>query len=1076
MWFLEQLMPDSAVYNIPAALRLRGGFDVAAMRRALVGLVDRHESLRTRLVTDGDGVPRAVIDPPGGALVDVVDLSVGVVDGGSSGVDRALELLAVMSHERVDLGLGPVFRAVVARVGVDDHVVLMVVHHVAADQWSLGVMGRELSSLYATEVAGVASVLPDLPFQYVDFAASQRAWMQGDEFERQLGYWREQLRDLTPVELPLDRPRPPMETYVGETLRWPIPAGLLADVERFAQREGVTFFAVMLASFELLLARYGDRDDVSVGVPFSNRRDVGTESVVGNFVNTIVLRGDLSGSPSFVEFVHRVQGALLDAAANQDVPFEALVADLAVHRDMSRAPLVQVLFNIHQPPSQIAELAGLDVEPLFIDRHVAQFELSVLVLTGEAVVEPQVVVEFNADVFVVGSVERLVGAWGVLLAAGVGDGSLGVGVLPLVAGGDRELLLSGGGLGGVVVPGWLRVDEWFASVVGSCGGAVAVSCGGEVLSYEGLDVLSNRLARVLVGLGVGPGSCVGVAVERSVGMVVALLGVLKAGAAYVPLDPGFPGERLAFMVADSGVGVVVTSGVVAAGVFDGSLFDVSGLRFVDLDRDAGVIGGMDGSSLGVVGGEVAYVIYTSGSTGVPKGVVVGHRGVIKFLASMQVEPGLSVGDVLVAVTTLSFDISVLEVFLPLVSGASVVVAPGEVVGDGRLLAGLIESSGASVVQATPTTWSMLLESGWVGSPGLKVLCGGEAMSRGLADRLVGCCGSVWNMFGPTETTIWSTVFEVSPGGVGLVPIGRPIANTVCRVLDSAGELVPVGVPGELFIGGAGVALGYLGRDELTAERFVPDRFGSGGRLYRTGDLVRWRGDRCLEFLGRLDHQVKVRGYRIELGEVESVLRACPGVVEAVVVADGVAASARLVAYLTVLDGAGGVDVGMLREWVGSRLPGYMVPSVFITLDHFPMTPNRKIDRNALPAPDGSRAATIEFVAPRDDVESTIARTMAEVLHVERVGAYDDFFELGGHSLLASSLLVRLSDTFRTTLRLRDFFQGPNVAGIADRLCADPAERDRVHRIARVQARLAALTAEQVAELLAAKRAERAGSA
>ncbi len=979
--FIEDFMPGTALHNVPIALRLVGRLDVGALDAALTGIVQRHEVLRTNYaLVEGQYVQR--IAPAGPVAVTVVDLRDVEPDAGAAVLDREMRSEAARPF---DLSSDLTVRGRLFRTADDAHVLVLTMHHIASDGWSVARLADELVEIYTADVHGRAPQLPELPIQYADYAAWHRAAWEDDDGSEGMAYWTGILAGELPIlDLPTDHPRPPVQSYRGGEVRFEFDAELMAAVTAFSRRAGVTPFVTLIASYAAVLARFSGQDEVVIGTASANRGPRETTNLIGLFVNTLPIRIRIDRGASFAALVEEVRRQWLGALAHQDVPFERVVEAVRPTRDVSRAPIFQTMFVFQNMALPDLRLPGIVVEPLSITTGAYHLDLGVQLVPGPAGVSGSV--EFNADVFVVGSVERLVGAWGVLLAAGVGDGSLGVGVLPLVAGGDRELLLSGGGLGGVVVPGWLRVDEWFASVVGSCGGAVAVSCGGEVLSYEGLDVLSNRLARVLVGLGVGPGSCVGVAVERSVGMVVALLGVLKAGAAYVPLDPGFPGERLAFMVADSGVGVVVTSGVVAAGVFDGSLFDVSGLRFVDLDRDAGVIGGMDGSSLGVVGGEVAYVIYTSGSTGVPKGVVVGHRGVINFLASMQVEPGLSVGDVLVAVTTLSFDISVLEVFLPLVSGASVVVAPGEVVGDGRLLAGLIESSGASVVQATPTTWSMLLESGWVGSPGLKVLCGGEAMSRGLADRLVGCCGSVWNMFGPTETTIWSTVFEVSPGGVGLVPIGRPIANTVCRVLDSAGELVPVGVPGELFIGGAGVALGYLGRDELTAERFVPDRFGSGGRLYRTGDLVRWRGDRCLEFLGRLDHQVKVRGYRIELGEVESVLRACPGVVEAVVVADGVAASARLVAYLTVLDGAGGVDVGMLREWVGSRLPGYMVPSVFITLDHFPMTPNRKIDRNALPAVGGvEQVGVVGYVAPRDEFEATIAAIWADVLGVERVG-------------------------------------------------------------------------------------------
>ncbi len=803
MWFLEQLVPDSAVYAIPVGVRLRGELDVAALRRALGGLVGRHETLRTRVVVDGDGVARPVIDPPGPVAVDVVDgAGVDSVDA----VDRAVARLRSMSHERIDLAVGPVFRAVIVRLGPADHALLLVVHHIAADQWSLDVIGRDLAALYAAETSGVPSGLAPLPFDYVDFAAGQREWLQGPELETQLDFWRGELAGLTPVVLPLDRPRPAVETYAGATVTWPLPVSLLAEVEALARAEGVTFFAVMLASFQALLGRYGDQDDVAVGVPVSNRHDVAMEDVVGNFVNTLVVRSDLGGSPSFRQFVHRVQDTLLEVQAHQDVPFEVLVAELVTARDMSRSPLVQVLFNIHQSPFRFPGLAGLDLEGLWFDRGVAQFDLSVLVTTGQGNIDPHVVVEFNADVFEVGSVERLVEGWRVLLAAAVESPDAAVGVLPVVSGADVDRLLGvwGGSAVGVSAGAGSVVDLVRARV-GLGPDVVAVRSGGVALSFAELDALSDRVGRLLVDRGVAAGDLVGVCLERSVVMVAVLLGVWKAGAAYVPLDPGFPSERLAFMVADAGLAAVVTSG---AGLPVG--VDVSGVAVVDVDGDGAELAALPAGPLdGVEPGGLAYVMYTSGSTGRPKGVAVTQANVVNFLLSMAQTPGLAAGDVLLAVTTLSFDISVLELFLPLVVGATVEIASREVAADGRRLGGLIGSSGATVMQATPTTWSMLFDAGWVGAAGLRVLCGGEAMSRDLADRLVGSCRQVWNMFGPTETTVWSTVASVAAGGAGSVPIGRPIAATVCRVLDRAGRLVPPGVAGELFIGGAGVAARVL---------------------------------------------------------------------------------------------------------------------------------------------------------------------------------------------------------------------------------------------------------------------------
>ena len=551
--------------------------------------------------------------------------------------------------------------------------------------------------------------------------------------------------------------------------------------------------------------------------------------------------------------------------------------------------------------------------------------------------------------------------------------------------------------------------------------------------------------------------------------MVALLAVLKTGAAYVPLDPAFPAERLAFMVADTALSVIITS---AGALTD--RFDTSSLTVIDVVDDAATIATAAADPLEVASGELMYVIYTSGSTGVPKGVQVTHRNVVNFLTSMQTCPGFTSADVLVAVTTLSFDISVLEVFLPLVTGGQLVVAARAQAGDGRLLADLIEAVDATVVQATPTTWTMLFESGWAGRRHLKVLCGGEALSRHLADQLIDSCGEVWNMFGPTETTIWSTLHRLASDETGPVPIGQPIANTVCRILDPSGGMCPIGVPGELHIGGDGVTAGYLHRPELTDERFIADPYADEGRLYRTGDLARWRPTGTIEFLGRLDHQVKVRGHRIELGEVESALRRHPAVNDAVVVARGSDATATLAAYLVPTDLAAPPTIADLRAHLQDRVPAYMIPSAFLYLEAFPLTPNRKIDRNSLPTGEAvTSAARSEFVVPQGDIEGALADTFATVLKTEPVGATDNFFDLGGHSLLATGLLARIAATFGVNVTLRDFFLDPTVRGTAALLTREPEGRARVDRVASIQARLASMSPEEVAEMLATRRSSQA---
>jgi amino acid adenylation domain-containing protein len=596
---------------------------------------------------------------------------------------------------------------------------------------------------------------------------------------------------------------------------------------------------------------------------------------------------------------------------------------------------------------------------------------------------------------------------------------------------------------------------------------VAIRFGSNALTYGELASRSDRLADVLSARGVLRGDRVGVAVQRSHTLVETLLAVWKVGAAYVPLDPSFPSDRLSFMIKDAGLRVVLTSG---EGLPDA--VDLNGAEAVDVSVAVNDDVAPTATVEGLDGGDVAYVIYTSGSTGLPKGVEIEHRAAVNFLLSMRDEPGLSPDDVLLAVTTLSFDISVLELFLPLVVGAQVVIAARDDSMDGQRLAQLIQGSAATVMQATPTTWTMLFELGWTGTSGLRVLCGGEAMPPELASRLVATCGEVWNMFGPTETTVWSTVFRVTAAVAerGQIPIGHPIATTVCRVLDRDGEPVPIGVPGELLIGGAGLARGYLNRPELTAERFVADSLAPGGRLYRTGDLVRWRPDGTIEYLGRLDHQVKIRGFRIELGEIESALRAHAGLNDAVVIAEGSAASGRLLAYVIPVDVESPPAVVELRTWLQQRLPDYMVPSRFTPLEEFPLTPNRKIDRNALPwRSDSNRFTDTVYVAPRNDVEAVIAKVFATTLKLEQVSVDDNFFELGGHSLHATSVLSKLHAIFGVETDLRKFFIEPTVAHAAEVLTEDPEARSRVERVAAIRQRLDSMSPEDVRATLAARR-------
>ncbi|MEO8693814.1 MAG: amino acid adenylation domain-containing protein [Acidimicrobiales bacterium] len=1071
--FIESFEPGLSVHNLPSVKRVIGVLDVRALEAALSTVVRRHEALRTDYEQiDGEWVQ--IVAPPPPVTVPCDDLR-NIPSDERDGMLAAA--VAAEVRRPFDLRAGLKVRARLLRTGDDEHLLVVTLHHIAADGTAIVRLTAEVAACYEAAVLGLAPQLPDLPVQYADVTLWQRDQAATGARTTQLDYWRRRLSGPLPVlELPLDRPRPPAFSYAAGSVSTTFDADLTARLRAASRTAGVTPFMFLMTTYVATLNRWSGADDVVIGTATANRR-AETEHLVGLFASTLPIRISVPHNATFTDLLGEVKRQTIDAFANQDVPFDQIVQTVNPRRDLSRSPIFQTMFVLNNmTPANLRAIGGIVVEDVPATTAAVDVDLSVVL--DEAPTGFSGRIDFASALFDEATIVRFVKSWRLLLTAAVADVAAPVATLPVVAPEDRRLLLSEWNDTTADLPPWARIEQWCAAQARSTPGSPAVRDGATSFTYRELDDAANRIARHLVGRGVARGDRVGVAVERSASMVAVLLAVMKAGAAYVPMDPEFPADRLQFMVEDAMLSHIVTSGEGVADRF--SVPRASGRPpvIVDLIADQSAIAAEDAAPLPSVddgADDAAYVIYTSGSTGVPKGVVVGHLSVVNFLASMQRRPGMSPDDVLVAVTTLSFDISVLELFLPLVTGASVVVATPDEVIDARLLAALIDRAQATVVQATPTTFSMLFEVGWTGRRGLAVLCGGEAMSRELASQLVDTCGAVWNMFGPTETTIWSTISPVTAEGVATasgpaMSIGRPIANTTCRVLDPNGALLPIGVPGELHIGGVGVAIGYLHRPELTAARFVADPFEAGKRLYRTGDLARWRPDGTLEFLGRIDQQVKVRGHRIELGEIESVLRTHPAVIEAVVVAEGEGATARLVGYVTTE-----ADTDDLRGWVRDRLPGYMVPSVVITLDAFPTTPNRKIDRRALPSPHALLATAAISAPPATDVERVVARATATVLGLATVGRDDDFFDLGGHSLVATALLARLSSIFGTPLALRPFFAAPTVAGLAAQLLEDPPERDRIERIARVEERLAGMTPDEIRRLLAIKRGAAEGS-
>jgi amino acid adenylation domain-containing protein len=1049
LWFLDRLAPGEGAYNISAAVRLMGPLDVAAFGAALNEIVRRHEALRTRFGEGALGQPVQSIgawSPRGLPVIDLSALS------GNTREAVALRLARKEAGRPFDLTSGRLARATLLRLDASDgsaeHVLLLTLHHIASDGWSLGVLVGELGTLYGAFRSGRPSPLPALPIQYADFAVWQRAWLSGAVLDAQMAYWRQALVGAPTLELPTDRPRPAVRSARGTRRRAALSKSLSADLRRLAQEQGATPFMVLLAAFEILLGRLSGQDDLLVGSPIANRTRREVEGLIGFFVNTLVLRADLSGDPDFRRYLGRTREVALAAYAHQDLPFEKLVSELSPVRDTSRTPLFQVMFNLQTAAAAAVSesnlgrgFPGLSAERLEIFGENSQLDLTLALSSGgESPFAGSF--EYSTDLFDGTTIERLHSSFQTLLTGIVADPDARLADLPLLTAPERAALLvewNDTGEESRELPGE-NVPQAIEERARRVPDAVAVVASGGLLSYGELDRRSNRLAHHLRGLGVGPEILVGVAVERSLFLMIGLLGILKAGGAYVPLDPEYPQERLASMLEQSCPAVLLTEEKLASTL---PATARKGAQIVLLDRDGPAIERESDRAVTSGAGpeNLAYLLYTSGSTGRPKGVQISHGALTNFLAAMSRRPGLASADVLLAVTTLSFDIAGLELYLPLLAGAQVVLVPRAVALDGERLRELLVHSRATVMQATPATWRLLLEAGWRGDGTLTVLCGGEALPRDLAEALLARSGALWNLYGPTETTIWSTLQKVS--NAGRISIGRPLANTQIHLLSRGFLPVPLGAPGELHIGGAGLARGYRDRPDLTAERFLPDPAATapGARVYGTGDLARHLPDGSVEYLGRIDHQVKIRGFRIELGEIEAALTADPGVREAVVVAREASperpGDLRLVAYVVPRGALPALQT--LRAGLAGRLPYYMLPTAFVVLAALPLTPNGKVDRRALPSPDLSPAEReTRYEAPRPGPEESLAAIWVEVLdgrgdrvgRVGRVGRHDNFFALGGDSLLAIRIVTRAREV-GLTLTVLQLFERQTIAELAD---------------------------------------------
>ncbi|BEP60730.1 hypothetical protein GmRootV213_12840 [Variovorax sp. V213] len=1029
-WFLWQLDPKSTAYHISGALKLHGSLDIEALKKSFAALVERHASLRTVFQADAQGLCEQIVQDHADLGIPVIDLA-----GAQGDVEaRAREEARRLSATPFDLTTGPLMRVGVIRLAPQVHVLVLVMHHIVADGSSLHLLVGEFVAQYRARVRGDGLELPPLPVRYIDYAAWQRNWLEAGEKDRQLAYWTERLGTGNPaLQLATDHSRRPSGHYTAARHGVDLPPELVQGLHKRARVQGATLFMVLLAAFQALLHRYTGQQDIRVGVSVANRHRAETEGVIGLFVNTQVMRSAVESRMSLAKVLAQAKEAAMGAHAHQDLPFEQLVEALQPERSLSVSPLFQVMFSHERTDSRtLKQLPGLELEEYPLAAPVAQFEL---VLSTSEDVDGRLHASFiyASELFEPATIERMTAHYVAMLGALAGDDGHAVGDIELL-GASEQAQLAAWSMNTQREPEAEPVHRMIERQARLQPDATALLFADEALSFSELNRRANRLAHRLIALGVKPDALVGIAMERSVELVVGLLGILKAGGAYLPLDPDYPAERLAYMVQDSGIELLLAHRATHACLHDRS-------RLATLEIDSLDFGGESDADPQVAlhGENLAYVIYTSGSTGQPKGAAIRHHALHSCMAWMQRTYGLTQGDTVLHKAPFGFDVSVWELFWPMTAGARLVVAnPGDHRDPARLVE-LIQRHQVTTLNFVPSMLqAFLAHEGIEASTRLRhIICGGEAMpaetQKETLQRLRGA--TLQNLYGPTETTIHVTRWTCRDDGQSLVPIGQPISHTSAHVLDAELNLVPQGVAGELYLGGVSLARGYLNRPGLSAERFVADPFDSegGGRLYRTGDLVRWNAEGQLEYLGRIDHQVKIRGLRIELGEIEAQLLAQPEVREAVVVAKDGPAGARLVAYLAAHAGRA-VDSAVLKERLAQVLPDYMVPRAFAVLDGLPLNANGKVDRKALPEPEGLGSERAHE-APEGDVEEALAGVWREVLGVARVGRNDNFFELGGDSLLSLKLiaLVRKQLPGGSHLSLADVMQASSLRELAARV-------------------------------------------
>ncbi|GAB3390079.1 non-ribosomal peptide synthetase [Lysobacter fragariae] len=1054
LWLLDQFSPGLNTYNVPVGLWLEGTPDAGHLQAALQCLVDRHESLRT--------VFRSIQGEPSQFILDRVGLpwSQHVVSGATPTARRtaALSLARDEARRPFDLARDAMLRASLIDAGAGEtgaplHVLLLTFHHIAMDGWGASVLLGELQSLYnalqsGTPEQSLHTVLPAPGLQVADVALWQQDTFGGENLQPQLDHWLQHLEGApATLDLPCDRARPAVQGFNGAIWRTYVPEALYQRLETVARERNATLSMVFLAAYQALLARYTGQDDVVVAMGVAGRARIELEQVAGFFVNTLAMRARIDGDASFAALLDQVRRDMLDAMDNADAPLDRVLEGLRLPRSASHTPLAQAMYFFQNYPGHETRLTGLQSQFLDLVELAPGTTPADISFAVNQQAPREVKFTYSTDLFDETTIERFGGHLLTLLEAVAADADARVATLPLLTRAEREELASWNDATQRELPQERTLSEFIAAQVARTPDAVALEFAGRQLSYRELDQRANALAHELRDAGVSAGALVGLYVERSVEMVVGLLAILKAGGGYVPLDPAYPADRLAYMLEMSEARVLVTQRELADALPES--FRAAGVSRVVLADANAVLGDTahatpDG---GARADDLAYVIFTSGSTGKPKGVEIQHQAAVNLLRSVARQPGVAAGDTVCAISTLSFDIALFELVLPLTVGARIALVDRDTARDGLRLRRLVDASRFTVMQATPATWRMLLEVGWRGTPGLRrIISTGEALPRELADRLLPCANEVWNLYGPTETTVYSALCQVH-AGEGPILVGKPVDNTQIHIVDRHMQLMPIGVPGELLIGGTGLARGYCGRPDLTEEKFISDPFSSqpGARLYRTGDLALWRRDGTIEVIGRIDHQVKLRGFRIELGEIESVLALYPGVTQAVVhCREDRPGDKRLVAYVTA-DGSAPTTTAptaaALRDHLKAALPDYMVPSAFVVLERFPLTPNGKVDRRALPVPETSAGNDRESIAPRTPEEVTLAQLWQQLLGTTTVDVRDNFFDAGGHSLLATQLLARIDQAFAVELPLRALFEAPTLEQLAARIAV---EREQLH--------------------------------